>query len=162
MNQSNYPGMASVDSTNPWAGEISGMNPYPQQPVLPDYTPQTGTMVPSTVEDPHLNMNHGQSDIVIQSPQNRDEVYMGSLKAMLSNNVGNHIIASFLVGNQNLVRWEGILYDVGNNYLTIYQESKGRYIISDLYSLKFMEFYEPTPQPTLTPVPRPSTWTSPN
>ena len=159
MNQSNYPGLTPA-AQNPWAGEVTGMEPY-GQPDGAAYPPQPGTMVPSTVADPHLNMSHGQSDAVIQMPQNRDDVYMGSLKAMLSNNVGNHIVASFLMGSQNLVSWEGILYDVGNNYLTIYQEPKGRYVVGDLYALKFMEFYEPAPQSTLSPIPRPAPWTSP-
>ena len=141
MNPSNYPAPTQNES---WSGEIS---PYPPQ-----------SMVPSTMDDPRLNMNHGQSNVVIQTPQNRDDVYMGSLKAMLSNNIGNHIVASFLMGSQNLVSWEGILYDVGNNYVTIYQEPKGRYVVSDLYSLKFMEFYEPEPRTTLSPIPRPDPW----
>ena len=31
---------------------------------------------------------------------------------------------------------------MGNDYLTIYQESRDRYIVSDYYSLKFIEFYD--------------------
>ena len=149
MTPSNYPGPA-MDPKASWAGEIRPL-PYPSQ---------GGSMLPSTVEDPHLNMSHGQSDQVIQVPQNQDEVYMGSLKAMLSNNVGNHIMASFLVGNQNMVSWEGILFDVGNNYVTIYQPTKGKYVVADLYALKFMEFFEPNPQATLTEIPRPNPWAS--
>ena len=37
-------------------------------------------------------------------------------------------------------RW--VLYDVGNDYMTIYQEGRDRYIVSDIYSLKFIEFYD--------------------
>ena len=132
------PGLLSHPQADPWSGEISGL--------------------PSTVEVPQLNMAHGLTDAVITTPQNRDEAYMGSLKAMLRNNVGNHIVASFLVGNQNIMSWEGILYDVGNNYLTIYQEPRGRYIVSDLYSLKFMEFYEPDRQPHGSPAPQLGVW----
>lgn len=32
--------------------------------------------------------------------------------------------------------------EVGNNYLTIYQESRDRYIVADIYSVKFVEFYD--------------------
>ena len=56
--------------------------------------------------------------------------------------VGNYVVATFLVGTQNTVAWEGILYDVGNDYVTIYQEGRDRYIVSDIYSLKFIEFYD--------------------
>ena len=129
--------------TTPWSGEISG------------------STMPSTTENPQLTMHHGLSDTVIATPQNQDEAYLGSLKAMLRNNIGNHIVASFLMGNQNLMSWEGILYDVGNNYLTIYQEPRGRYIVSDLYSLKFMEFYEPNQQPHGNPAPQLGSWQQP-
>ena len=67
---------------------------------------------------------------------------MGSWKALLSRYEGSYVVATFLVGTQNTVSWEGILFDVGNDYLTIYQESRDRYIVSDYYSLKFIEFYD--------------------
>ena len=38
--------------------------------------------------------------------------------------------------------WEGILYEVGNDYVTIYQPGRDRYIVSDMYSLRYMEFYD--------------------
>lgn len=89
-----------------------------------------------------LHMQNGLPADVVESPTTQEEAYLGSLKAMLAKNVGNYIVATFLVGTQNLVSWEGILYDVGNDYLTIYQENRDRYIVSDYYSLKFMEFYD--------------------
>ena len=52
------------------------------------------------------------------------------------------VVATFLVGTQSTTSWEGILYDVGNDYMTIYQEGRDRYIVSDIYSLKFIEFYD--------------------
>lgn len=91
---------------------------------------------------PQLDMKNHQSAEVIETPISLEEARLGSLKAMMSQNVGNYIVATFLVGTQNMVSWEGILYDVGNDYLTIYQESRDRYIVSDYYSLKFIEFYD--------------------
>ena len=79
---------------------------------------------------------------VIQAPTSRQEAYMGSWKALLSRYEGSYVVATFLVGTQNTISWEGILFDVGNDYLTIYQESRDRYIVSDYYSLKFIEFYD--------------------
>ena len=38
--------------------------------------------------------------------------------------------------------WDGVLFDVGNDYLTIYQAARERYVVSDYYSLKFIEFYD--------------------
>ena len=79
---------------------------------------------------------------VITSPTSVQEAYRGSWKAVLSRYVGSYVVATFLVGTQNTVSWEGVLFDVGNDYITIYQEARDRYIVSDYYSLKFIEFYD--------------------
>ena len=88
------------------------------------------------------DLRSGLPSEVITDPVSAEEVYRGSLKAMLLKYVGTYVAATFLVGTQNTTTWEGILYDVGNDYMTIYQESRDRYIVSDIYSLKFIEFYD--------------------
>lgn len=98
---------------------------------------------PAIQTPPRLgDLRSGLPAEVIESPTTSQEAYLGSLKAMLSRYVGSYIVATFLVGTQNTVSWEGILFDVGNDYLTIYQEARDRYIVSDYYSLKFIEFYD--------------------
>ena len=89
-----------------------------------------------------LDMQNNLPDDVITSPTTTGEVYAGSIKAMLRRNLGNYVVATFLVGTQNTVSWEGVLYDVGNDYVTIYQQGRDRYIVNDIYSLKYMEFYD--------------------
>lgn len=89
-----------------------------------------------------LDMTHLLPDEVVESPTTVNEAYLGSLKSMLTQNKGNYIVATFLVGTQNTVTWEGILYEVGNDYVTIYQPGRDRYIVSDMYSLRYMEFYD--------------------
>lgn len=79
---------------------------------------------------------------VIEAPTTMGEVYRGSMKALLLRNIGNYVVATFLIGTQTTVSWEGILYDVGNDYLAIYQSGRDQYIVSDLYSLKYVEFYD--------------------
>ena len=66
-----------------------------------------------------LEMQNNVPSEVITSPTTVNEAYIGSLKAMLIRNKGNYIVATFLIGVQNTVSWEGILYDVGNDYVTI-------------------------------------------
>ncbi len=90
----------------------------------------------------HLDMKNDLPQEVLESPTTVQEAYKGSLRAMLARNEGNYIVATFLVGTQNTVSFEGVLYDVGNDYVTIYQPGRDRYIVSDLYSLKYMEFYD--------------------
>lgn len=95
-----------------------------------------------TVRSGGLNMSNLLPGEVVESPVTMNEAYLGSLKAMLHRNKGNYIVATFLVGTQNTVSWEGVLYEVGNDYLTIYQPGRDRYIVTDIYSLKYMEFYD--------------------
>ena len=90
----------------------------------------------------NLDMQNNLSDEVITAPVSTAEVYAGSLKAMLRRNLGNYVVATFLVGTQGTVSWEGVLYDVGNDYVTIYQPGRDRYVVIDMYSLKYMEFYD--------------------
>lgn len=89
-----------------------------------------------------LQMQNNLPTEVIEAPTTVNEAYLGSLKAMLMRNRGNYIVATFLIGTQNTVSWEGILYDVGNDYVTIYQPGRDRYVVTDMYSLKYMEFYD--------------------
>ena len=91
---------------------------------------------------PGLDMNHGQGGDVIESPTDLREAYLGSLKAMLVQNKGNYVVATFLIGTQSTTSWEGVLYEVGNDFVTIYQPGRDRYIVCDIYSLKYMEFYD--------------------
>lgn len=86
-------------------------------------------------------MQLGQPVDVLE-PQSVDEAYRGSMKAKLAQYVGSYVVATFLVGTQSTVSWEGILFDVGNDFITIYQEIRDRYIVIDIYSLKYIEFYD--------------------
>lgn len=95
-----------------------------------------------TPQSSGLDMTHLLPDEVVESPTTVNEAYLGSLKSMLTQNKGNYIVATFLVGTQNTVTWEGLLYEVGNDYVTIYQPGRDRYIVSDMYSLRYMEFYD--------------------
>lgn len=147
-----------------WAGEISTTD-LPPEPTwnepwspadtrfgVPSVTGQTGQMgqgggleMSRSGQSPRtdgLDMNSMLPSEVIESPTTMNEAYLGSLKAMLLRNKGNYIVATFLVGTQNTVSWEGILYEVGNDYVTIYQPGRDRYIVSDMYSLRYMEFYD--------------------
>ena len=117
-----------------WAGEITPMGGANAGMEM------SGTMMPTG--QPQMQMNHGLPSEVIEAPTDRNEAFLGSLKAMLLRNTGNYIVATFLIGTQGTVSWEGILYEVGNDFVTIYQEGRDRYIVIDMYSLKYMEFYD--------------------
>ena len=89
-----------------------------------------------------LDLRHHLPEEVVQSPTTVDEAHMGSMKAVLGRNLGNFVVATFLVGTQGTTSWEGLLYEVGNDYLIIYQTGRDRYVVCDIYSLKYIEFYD--------------------
>ncbi len=89
-----------------------------------------------------LDLRHHLPDDVIESPATAAEAYMGSMKSILARNKGNFVVATFLIGTQGTTTWEGLLYEVGGDYLIIHQTGRDRYIVCDMYSLKYIEFYD--------------------
>ena len=76
-------------------------------------------------------------------PMTADEAARSSWRALLARNVGRSVLVRFLVGTQNLLAIEGELYEVGSDYIVIYQPLWDSHITADLYSVKFVEFREP-------------------
>lgn len=153
MNRLLYPAEERQTAQTDWTGEINrgGMAPA-------EFWNRDGGMAPAPQNGEDIRFRGGQmsrgnrssglnirNDLpaeVVESPVSTGEAYMGSLKAMLNRNKGNYIVATFLIGTQNLSSWEGVLYDVGNDYVTIYQPGRDRYVVIDMYSLKYIEFYD--------------------
>lgn len=126
-----------------WSGEVTPQTPPSRAPFV-TVPVETGMAAANNVMTggAHLDMKNNLPQEVLESPTTVQEAYKGSLRAMLARNVGNYIVATFLVGTQSTVSFEGVLYDVGNDYMTIYQSGRDRYIVSDIYSLKYLEFYD--------------------
>ena len=78
----------------------------------------------------------------IEGPASGREVTNSSVRGLLARNLGYYVVASFLMGTQQAIQWEGILASVGNDYLVIYQPDQIRFVSGDIYSLKFVEFHE--------------------
>ncbi|MBQ9648094.1 MAG: hypothetical protein IJV43_07045 [Oscillospiraceae bacterium] len=76
-------------------------------------------------------------------PLTADEAARNSWRALLARNVGRNVLVQFLMGTQNMVTVEGELYEVGTDYIVIYQPLWDSHITADLYSVKFVEFREP-------------------
>lgn len=74
-------------------------------------------------------------------PTGPEEAYQASLRSLLNRNVGYFVVATFMVGPNQPVTWQGILHTVGSDYIVIYQPDYERYISGDLYSLKFVQFH---------------------
>lgn len=74
-------------------------------------------------------------------PADANEAYQASLRSLLNRNVGYFVVATFMLGPQQSVTWQGILHTVGSDYIVLYQPDYERYISGDLYSLKFVQFH---------------------
>ena len=74
-------------------------------------------------------------------PMTNAEAYDSSLKSLLARNTGHFIVATFQLGTDSSVVWQGILHTVGSDYIVIYQPEHDRYISGDVYALKFVEFH---------------------
>lgn len=81
------------------------------------------------------NNNQEQIDSVISGPG-----YTGSMQQILSQNTGERVMIDFLVGTNNIVRKEGILYLVGVSYVVIYDPRADTYTVCNLYSIEFVTF----------------------
>ena len=81
-----------------------------------------------------------RSDTESNLEMTQSPAYPGSWQQVLRNNEGQYCIIDFLIGTENLVRKEGILYDVGGSFIVLYEPRSGNYVVCDLYAIKFVTF----------------------
>ena len=117
----------------PSAMNQSSLPTYPQEPSAPP------------------NLSPQESPDAVGNPQNNQEVYAGSFQAALQNNLGYFVVIAFLIGTNGLTEKEGILYAVGNNFVTLYEQETDRYIVCDLFSIKFVTFFRQSPSYIVSP-----------
>ena len=135
--QKNGMGMSPVQGdTNLIQGSISPM----QGGMTPMQTSQSNmALIP---QRPDHIMLQQEGIETIEDPAGRRDVTNSSIRGLLARNLGYYVVASFLMGTQQALQWEGILASVGNDYLVIYQPDQNRFVSGDIYSLKFVEFHE--------------------
>lgn len=135
--QKNGMGMSPMQGdTNLIQGSISPM----QGGMTPMQTSQSNmALIP---QRPDHIMLQQEGIETIEDPTGRRDVTNSSIRGLLARNLGYYVVASFLMGTQQAIQWEGILASVGNDYLVIYQPDQNRFVSGDIYSLKFVEFHE--------------------
>ena len=90
------------------------------------------------------------SDVGFQTPAEPplDTVGLqGSMQQILQDNIGNYVSVEFLIGTQNIVTRQGILYSVGTGFLVLYDDIQQVYEVCDVFSVKFVTFYLPGHRP---------------
>lgn len=95
----------------------------------------------------NANVTPAESPMTIANPQSNSEVYYGSFASILAQNLGQYVVVEFLIGTNRLEFKEGILYSSGTNFLSLYDPMDDRYIVCDLYAVKFVTFYNTTTVP---------------
>lgn len=83
----------------------------------------------------------------VQDSFNTEEM-QGSMQQILARNIGEYIVAEFLIGTERIMRKQGILYFVGRSFVTLYDDMHNNYIVCDIFSIKFVYFYYPGQRPS--------------
>ena len=87
-------------------------------------------------------MNTGGS-FTVPPDQNFDTLgFQGSMQQVLQENVGKYVIVEFLIGTGSLTSRQGMLYYVGAQFLVLYDEFESRFVVCDIFSVKFVTFLE--------------------
>ncbi len=117
---------------------------------------------PANAGNPYNNLNQPMSNTspnpapqespeAVENPQSVQQAYDGSFLAALQNNLGYFVVIEFLIGTNELTEKEGVLYAVGNNFVTLYEQETDRYIVCDLFSIKFVTFFRQSPAGIISP-----------
>lgn len=101
--------------------------PMPNSPNMPN---QNGPEIPM----PNMPMPQRPSTEV--PPVVKDQEY---LQGYLSTLIGEYIRIDFLIGTNTFIDKEGVLLDVGVDYIVIQEAETDDYIVGDLYSIKFVK-----------------------
>ncbi len=96
------------------------------------------------------NITENQESGTISTPPQSDfdnPAFQGSMQQILSENLGQFVVIEFLIGTQAMTEKMGILYSVGRGFVVLYEELQNRYVVCDIFSIKFVTFYEPGIRP---------------
>lgn len=88
-------------------------------------------------------MNTPGGNFTVPPDQDFDTIsFQGSMQQVLQENVGKYVIVEFLIGTGSLTSRQGMLYYVGAQFLVLYDEFESRFVVCDIFSVKFVTFLE--------------------
>lgn len=96
------------------------------------------------------NMQNRANQPTLQVPEQQsfDTPEMrGSIQQILAENIGEFVVAEFILGTQSETRKQGILIHVGMSFITLFDDVRNIYIVCDIFSIKFVYFYRPGDRP---------------
>ncbi len=100
-----------------------------------------------------VSLNAIQSAGELNTPEQEDfdtPALQGTMQQLLSENLGRFAVADFQVGVSTIVRRVGILYSVGRGFMVLYLRDYAAFEVCDIFSLKFITFFPPGNEPTLS------------
>lgn len=88
-------------------------------------------------------MTNTNGTFTVPPDQDFDTIsFQGSMQQVLAENVGKYVIVEFLIGTGSLTSRQGMLYYVGSQFLVLYDEFESRFVVCDIFSVKFVTFLE--------------------
>ena len=88
-------------------------------------------------------MTNSNGAFTVPPDQNFDTLgFQGSMQQVLAENVGKYVIVEFLIGTGSLTSRQGMLYYVGTQFLVLYDEFESRFVVGDIFSVKFVTFLD--------------------
>lgn len=84
-------------------------------------------------------------NFTVPPEQNFDTVgFQGSMQQVLQDNIGLFVSIEFLIGSNTLVTRSGFLYNVGSQFVVLYNALNRQMVVCDIFSVKFVTFPLPT------------------
>lgn len=130
------------DSSKVLATIKNNNNNYPMKPpYIPSTTPDKGYTVtpgaPIGGTMPPGEMQPGPPSSVVVPPVMNKNYLQGYLRQF----IGKYIRVDFLVGTGSFIDREGILTNVGIDYIELQEVQTGNSLVCDFYSIKFVTVY---------------------
>lgn len=79
--------------------------------------------------------------------------FQGSMQQVLQENIGSYVLVEFLIGSNSLETRQGILYSVASQFLVLFDDLNLRYVVCDIFSVKFVTFLVVGTRPGQVPLP---------
>lgn len=107
-------------------------------PMVPYYPMPGGNGSPGVPTIPGMPGGMQPRPIQVSPPVVRDDNY---IQAYLKQFIGEFVRVDFLIGTGTFIDRDGILTNVGIDYIEMMEAQTGNTIVADLYSIKFVTVY---------------------
>lgn len=77
-----------------------------------------------------------------------DNMVQMCMREALASNVGEYIVAEFEMCDGKLMRKQGILYNVGADFITLYDDNTKTYTLCDYCNIRFVTYYQSGQRPS--------------